>query len=144
MEPNATLAPHEMMEVHELFNMKTTGLAKAKAIDGMVTDKDLKVLIEEDIAQSMQDLQDLQPYVELARTQMQQRQSRVSQLRSEQRQSRVSQLRSEQRQSRVSQLRSEQRQSRVSPLRSATADRTTEEAFQEEAVQSEHEHRPWV
>ena len=120
MEPNATLAPHEMMEVHELFNMKTTGLAKAKAIDGMVTDKDLKVLIEEDIAQSMQDLQDLQPYVELARTQMQQRQSRVSQ------------------------LRSEQRQSRVSPLRSATADRTTEEAFQEEAVQSEHEHRPSV
>jgi similar to spore coat protein len=67
------LAPHEMMELHELFNMKTAGLAKAKAIDGMVTDKDLKMLIEQDIAQSMQDIRDLQPYLEQARTQEQAR-----------------------------------------------------------------------
>ena len=58
-QPNQ-LGAHEMMEVHELLNFKTISTAKAKAIDGLVTDKDLKALMQQDLQQSMQALHDLQ------------------------------------------------------------------------------------
>lgn len=60
------LAAHEMMEVHELLNFKTLCTAKAKALDGLVADKDLKTLIQQDLQQSLQAMTDLQAV--LART----------------------------------------------------------------------------
>lgn len=53
------LAPHELMELHELLNMKTTSVAKMKAIDGMVTDKDLKVLLQGHLQLCLQGLDEL-------------------------------------------------------------------------------------
>lgn len=60
MQQPSQLGAHEMMEVHELLNFKTICAAKAKAFDGLVTDKDLKALMQQDLQQSLQALNDLQ------------------------------------------------------------------------------------
>lgn len=54
------LAPHEAMEIHELLNFKTVCLAKSKALDGLVTDKSLKALIQQDLQQSMTAIEQLE------------------------------------------------------------------------------------
>ncbi|HYF78426.1 MAG TPA: spore coat protein [Symbiobacteriaceae bacterium] len=54
-----TLAPHESMELHELVNFRTIALAKAKLMQGIVFDKELKALMQKDVAQSIQALDDL-------------------------------------------------------------------------------------
>jgi similar to spore coat protein len=63
------LAAHEIMELHELLNMKTTGIAKLKAVDGMVTDKELKAFVQQNLGQCLQDLDELQRFVVQARVQ---------------------------------------------------------------------------
>jgi similar to spore coat protein len=63
------LGAHEMMEVHELLNFKTICTAKAKAMDGLVTDKELKALMQQDLQQSMQALDDLQALLARAHAQ---------------------------------------------------------------------------
>lgn len=67
-QPNQ-LGAHEMMEVHELLNFKTICTAKAKAMDGLVTDKDLKTLMRQDLQQSLQALTDLQSLLARVRAQ---------------------------------------------------------------------------
>lgn len=57
-----------MMEVHELLNVKTICAAKAKAVDGLVTDKDLKALMQQDLQQSLQAMKDLQALLSTANT----------------------------------------------------------------------------
>jgi similar to spore coat protein len=54
------LAPHETMEIHEMLNFKTVCLAKSKMMQGLVFDKDLKLLMEKDVQQSIKAIQDLQ------------------------------------------------------------------------------------
>lgn len=39
------LAPHELMELHELMNLKTLTLFKTKMVQGIVFDKDLKAML---------------------------------------------------------------------------------------------------
>jgi similar to spore coat protein len=53
------LAPHETMELHELINFKTLALAKAKLLQGLVFDKDLKALMQKDVEQSTRALEAL-------------------------------------------------------------------------------------
>lgn len=55
-----TLAPHEMMEIHEMLNFKTICLAKSKMMQGLVFDQELKALMQKDVEQSIKALQDLQ------------------------------------------------------------------------------------
>lgn len=52
-----------MMEIHELLNFKTICVAKSKAMGGLVTDKELKTLMDEDVQQSIQALNDLQSLI---------------------------------------------------------------------------------
>ncbi|WP_397376209.1 spore coat protein [Paenibacillus sp. sptzw28] len=48
------------MEIHELLNCKTIGLAKAKLMQGLVFDKDLKALMQKNVEQSIQAIEDLE------------------------------------------------------------------------------------
>lgn len=60
----AHLADHESLELHELMNMKTLGLAKSKLMQGLVFDADLKKLMQKDVEQSKKDLKALQDLYE--------------------------------------------------------------------------------
>jgi similar to spore coat protein len=53
------LGVHEAMEIHEVLNFKTVCTIKSKMMAGMVQDKDLKELLEQDVQQSTKALQDL-------------------------------------------------------------------------------------
>lgn len=54
------LALHEAMQVHEMLNFKTVCMAKAKMMEGIVFDQDLKALLERDVRQSIATITDLQ------------------------------------------------------------------------------------
>lgn len=54
-----TLAPHEMMELHEMLNFKTLCLAKSKMMQGLVFDQELRALMEKDVQQSLKAITDL-------------------------------------------------------------------------------------
>lgn len=62
MEPQS-LAAHEAMEVHELLNFKTVSLVKSKMLQGLVTDKDLRSLMQEDVESSIAVINTLQNYL---------------------------------------------------------------------------------
>lgn len=53
---------HETMEIHELLNFKTVALTKSKMMQGVVFDKELKALMQEDVEQSIRAIKDLQGY----------------------------------------------------------------------------------
>ncbi|OCA85144.1 spore coat protein [Pseudobacillus wudalianchiensis] len=59
---------HETMEIHEIFNMKTTCLLKSKMMQGICLDNELKALMEKDVKQSVQAIQELQGLYKKART----------------------------------------------------------------------------
>jgi similar to spore coat protein len=54
------LAAHESLDLHEIINLKTLGLAKSKLMQGLVFDQDLKALMQKDVEQSIQALSELQ------------------------------------------------------------------------------------
>lgn len=56
------LAYHETMELHELINFKTLTLAKAKMMQGLVFDQELKALMQEEVQLSYQGLKELQDH----------------------------------------------------------------------------------
>lgn len=60
------LAFHESMEVHELLNFKTICLAKSKLMQGLVFDKDLKELMQQDVEQSMRQMKELSAHYQRA------------------------------------------------------------------------------
>jgi similar to spore coat protein len=43
---------HETMQLHELLNAKTIGMIKAKLIQGVVFDQELRALLEKDVQHS--------------------------------------------------------------------------------------------
>lgn len=55
-----TLAPHELMDIHEIMNFKTACLAKSKMMQGLVFDQDLKALMQKDVNQSIIAIANLQ------------------------------------------------------------------------------------
>jgi similar to spore coat protein len=57
-----TLALHETMETHEILNFKTICLLRSKLIQGICFDNELKVLMEKDVQQSIQDINELLGY----------------------------------------------------------------------------------
>ncbi|CAM4288891.1 spore gernimation protein GerQ [Paenibacillus tarimensis] len=55
-----TLAAHESVDLHEMLNMKTLGLAKSKLLQGLVFDVELKALLQKDAELSAQSIANLQ------------------------------------------------------------------------------------
>ena len=53
---------HEYIDLHELINLKTIGLAKSKLMQGLVFDKELKALMQEDVQQSIKAINELQSH----------------------------------------------------------------------------------
>lgn len=43
---------HETMQIHELLNAKTVGIIKAKLIQGLVFDQELRTLLDQDVQHS--------------------------------------------------------------------------------------------
>lgn len=58
------LAMHEKLEVHEVLTFKTACVAKNKAFLGLVEDKKLRKLLEEDIELSTKAIKDLRKLLE--------------------------------------------------------------------------------
>ncbi|WAH39454.1 spore coat protein [Alicyclobacillus dauci] len=63
------LGPHEAMEVHEALNFKTICAAKSKGMAGMVVDRDLKALMEQDLQQSLKHMNELENLLSRAKLQ---------------------------------------------------------------------------
>jgi similar to spore coat protein len=54
------LAMHETLELHELTVFKTCCLTKSSTMSALVTDPELKTLMQRDVATSKKHVQDLQ------------------------------------------------------------------------------------
>ncbi|MFC4100330.1 spore gernimation protein GerQ [Paenibacillus xanthanilyticus] len=54
------LAAHEALDLHEIINFKTLGLAKSKLMQGLVFDRELRQLMEKDVQQTQQAIAQLQ------------------------------------------------------------------------------------
>lgn len=55
-----SLAPHEIMEINELYEFKTTCLSKATFMKDLVSDQNLKALLEKDVQQTSKAISDLE------------------------------------------------------------------------------------
>lgn len=54
------LAANEMMQVHEMLNLKTIHMTTSKLMEGVVFDQDLKALLEKSVQQSIRSIKELQ------------------------------------------------------------------------------------
>lgn len=55
----ASFALHETLEVHEIAAFKTVGLTKSKTMQALVSDPDLKAILQYDVQVSTLQLQEL-------------------------------------------------------------------------------------
>lgn len=56
---NSKHALHEMLEVHEMAAFKTVNMTKSKTMQVLVTDPELKQILQQDVTLSQQQLQEL-------------------------------------------------------------------------------------
>jgi hypothetical protein len=56
---NSKYALHEVLEVHEIATFKTVCLTKSKTMQALVTDPELKQILQQDAILSQQQLQEL-------------------------------------------------------------------------------------
>lgn len=56
---NSKYALHEVLEVHEIAAFKTVCLTKSKTMQALVTDPELKQILQQDAILSQQQLQEL-------------------------------------------------------------------------------------
>lgn len=64
-----SLALHETMEVHELLNFKTVCMTKSQTMQGLVSDEQLKSLMQKDVDQSINAIKELQNLLSRGQTQ---------------------------------------------------------------------------
>ncbi|MGE5396249.1 MAG: hypothetical protein ACM3MK_01790 [Chitinophagales bacterium] len=57
------LAPHEMLELHEILSFKTLCASKASAMMSMAQDPEIKKLLQDDISSSKQHIQRLEDFL---------------------------------------------------------------------------------
>lgn len=57
--PNTNLGVHEKLELHELLTFKTTCLTKSQTMTPLVSDPNLKAILENDVHSGIQDIQQL-------------------------------------------------------------------------------------
>lgn len=63
------LAVHETMEIHELLTFKTCCMTKSKTMQTLVSDQELKTMLQQDVQQSTRAINDLQSLLSRAQTQ---------------------------------------------------------------------------
>lgn len=56
---NLTYAMHEALEVHEIAAFKTVCMTKSKTMQALVTDPELKLILQQDAAMSSDQLAEL-------------------------------------------------------------------------------------
>ncbi|ETT36214.1 hypothetical protein NSQ20_17340 [Paenibacillus sp. FSL K6-1122] len=56
---DSTYALHEILEVHEIAAFKTVCMTKSKTMQALVTDPELKQILQQDAILSQQQLQEL-------------------------------------------------------------------------------------
>ncbi|WJH36147.1 hypothetical protein N6H14_09905 [Paenibacillus sp. CC-CFT747] len=56
---NTNYALHEMLEVHEMAAFKTVCMTKSKTMQALVTDPELRQILQQDVQLSQQQLQEL-------------------------------------------------------------------------------------
>ncbi|MFF2158205.1 hypothetical protein ACFVVQ_23305 [Paenibacillus chitinolyticus] len=56
---NSKYALHETLEVHEMAAFKTVCMTKSKTMQALVTDPELKQILQQDVQLSQQQLQEL-------------------------------------------------------------------------------------
>ncbi|AWP27632.1 hypothetical protein [Paenibacillus sp. Cedars] len=56
---NPTYAMHEVLEVHEIAAFKTVCMTKSKTMQALVTDPELKLILQQDAAMSSDQLSEL-------------------------------------------------------------------------------------
>jgi similar to spore coat protein len=56
---NGKFTPHETFEVHEMAAFKTVCLTKSKTMQLLVSDQDLKSILQQDVQMSTRQLQEL-------------------------------------------------------------------------------------
>lgn len=56
------LAFHETVDTHELLNLKTVGLLKAKLMQGVVFDRELRRLMQKNVETSVMDIKQLKRF----------------------------------------------------------------------------------
>lgn len=57
---SSKLTPHELLDLHEILTFKNTCALKATAAQSMVTDQELKGLLNQDITATRRQMQDIQ------------------------------------------------------------------------------------
>jgi similar to spore coat protein len=60
---NKGLAPHEILEVHELLAFKNVCATKSATARGLVSDPELKQLLQQDLDATQQHIQELRDIV---------------------------------------------------------------------------------
>jgi similar to spore coat protein len=60
VEINGGLALHESLEVRELLSFKNVCLTKSQTMQALVTDDNLKSLLQQDVQKSAKNIQELQ------------------------------------------------------------------------------------
>lgn len=53
------IAPHETMQLHELLNFKNLCLTKSVTMSPLVSDKELKYILQNDVSSSKQHIKEL-------------------------------------------------------------------------------------
>jgi similar to spore coat protein len=60
------IAPHETFELHELLTFKSVSATKSKAMAGLVTDDELKTILQEDFTLSQVQIKELRGLLKLS------------------------------------------------------------------------------
>lgn len=60
---NQNLAAHETLELHELLSFKTVCMTKAQTMQTLVSDPELKTLLQQDVQNSVPAIQDLRSLI---------------------------------------------------------------------------------
>lgn len=61
------LALHETLELHELLTFKTCCLTKSSTMQALVSDNELKTLLEQDVQTSQRNMKELQDLLSKAK-----------------------------------------------------------------------------
>jgi similar to spore coat protein len=64
---NKIFGLHETLELHEIATFKTVSMTKSKSMQALVSDEELKQIIQQDIQLSTRQLQDLNEMLSNAR-----------------------------------------------------------------------------
>lgn len=65
MSAQKRLAPHELLELHEILTFKTQCATKASAMLSMAKDPEVKTLLQNDISSTKQHIQQLEEFLRI-------------------------------------------------------------------------------